>query len=257
MVRLVREIAQLKLGGGDREASSCHYAPLLSSGSGERCERVVFGRGRDRAGLMLMHALVTERVRPHGSLNRMVTPMPNRRRGRRPRAQRVDSVRYPLFYIIHAGTTGTTTVRSISDTFDRSRAFRISHITGEASCTKAPVFFYIEVYSPVSTADNVWASPVHLAVVGPKTRFRYAIPATVDLWYPAQSADTTVLMKVVTLCESKDVVGILSAVCYVTVQMRPVEPTTECVRRIQPTDHQDQGESQTWSLCDVVPSTSS
>lgn len=157
-------------------------------------------------------------------------------RRRRRATVRLDTVRFPLFYILTAGTSATTTVATLADTFDRSRAFRVSSIQGEVTAFKAPVFFYFEVFGPVSTADNIWASPVHLAVQNQKTRFRYRIPGMANLWYPSGSSSTTPLIRIMTLCESKDVIGMLNSITYATVMLRPVEPNTACVRQIQPVD---------------------
>lgn len=162
--------------------------------------------------------------------------MPNRRRpSRRTRrgksssmGGKYDHVKYPLFYLVNAGTTSTTTVETIASTFDRHRPFRISHIAVELTAMTAPCFVSFEVYGPTTTADNVWSSKIQLVPVGPIRRLSYTVPETVNLWFPSGSALTTPLLKLLNGCESKKYQGVLSGVAYVTVVLGPAELNTSC-----------------------------
>lgn len=141
----------------------------------------------------------------------------------------MDKVVYPVTYSFESGSGGVTSVSTLAETFDRSRAFRIASISGRLCAIKYPVMAQFRVFGPQSSADNVWASP-YLMVPhsGPPCRFRYRIPVTSVGWYPSGSAATTQLMQLLGICNNKAYVGIIEGFCNITIHLRPYEPDNAC-----------------------------
>lgn len=157
-------------------------------------------------------------------------------RSRRRRAVRLDKVHFPVFYTITSASSALTTVATLADTFDRTRPFRISAIRGEFVSIKYPSFVQITIYSPTSSSDNTWSSPVLSIPVGPLKRWRFRIPSSANLWFPSGSATQTPLMQVYNICTSKDYHGVVQGMAYVEVSMRPVEVSNACpALNVQPT----------------------
>lgn len=157
--------------------------------------------------------------------------MPRRRKNgpRRKRVSRqVDSLHYPLLYSFYAGATVVTYTKALYETFDRHRAFRISAISGEFSATKFPVLVTMQLFAPVSAADNTWSSRVILVPTGVVRRFRFRIPATANLWYPSNTSDTTVLFQIAGECVNKSQIGQVIGSVYLTIQLRPLEFDATC-----------------------------
>lgn len=157
--------------------------------------------------------------------------MPGRsgRRRRGGRRSRVDVDRYPLLYRIKAGQSGITYVTTISDTFDRTRPFRIGAIRGEMSSEGSPAAIQIQVYGPISSSDNIWSSPVLVIPTGTIRRFRYRIPPT-NGWFPSGVNLQTPLMQIFANCVATTDTSVVHGMCYITILMRPREIDNSCPR---------------------------
>lgn len=154
------------------------------------------------------------------------------KKGRRPRRSRgsgrTDFLHFPLLFGSFAGTSRVTTIDSIKETFDRSRAFRIAMIRGEISAAKYPVPLQIEAYSPVNTSNNTWTSPVFVIPTGVVRKFTFRIPPASTQWYPALAATTTTLLQLNFICGDKNYIGYASGVLTLTIEMRPYEMIASC-----------------------------
>lgn len=157
------------------------------------------------------------------------------KRTRRGRRGGIDHVVFPLMYAFNAGSGGATTVQSLYETFDRSRAFRIARIWGSFCAIKYPVIVQWRVMGPQSGSDNIWCSPlVMVPSNGPKARFNYRIPLVGSGWYPSGTAVTTELMEVWGMCIDANYVGRVEGFCNVLIQMRPYEPSHTCPNVMMP-----------------------
>lgn len=153
---------------------------------------------------------------------------PKRSPRRRASRSRYDTVRFQLYFNCKEGQEAVTTVGSISETFDRKRPFRVSHVSGKlASYGLHPVNVQLEANGPVSSADNTWVSPSFL-VVPNGTSFRYVIPPTVTGWFPSDSATDTQLLNLKALCISPADAGVIGNLT-VTVMMGAREWEAKCL----------------------------
>lgn len=154
--------------------------------------------------------------------------MPRRRNNRR-RSSQVESVKFPITLNQKEGEYTISTVKTIGDTFDRSRAFRIAGIVGRVSSygTHA-VPFYITAFGPVSAADTLWTSRVWLATPNGCT-IRCRIPVTATGWYPSDTVDTTVLLHWNAVCVTKKTAasGLVGSLTL-HVSLRPLELIPSC-----------------------------
>lgn len=152
--------------------------------------------------------------------------MPQRRRRASRPMRRMEVVRFPIAYYLKEGETSTSTASTIGDTYDRTRAFRVSSIRGKMATDGHAVPFYFEFFGPVSAADNVWTSSVMLATPN-GTRFSLKIPVTSTGWYPSQTAASTPLFKLVAVCCSVKNAALVGS-ATVTVDLRPLELSNAC-----------------------------
>lgn len=162
----------------------------------------------------------------------------------------MDSVVFPLLYTLKEGSEAVTTVDSIKETFDRRRPFRVARFWGKvASYGSGPVPFQLSAYGPVSAADNVWVSPILLAVPN-GARFRFNIPVTKVGWYPSDTATSTHLLKVVALCLHKSPASGITGQAYIRVLMQPREDDGSCpvLMSVLPSFH----ESEVSASCSII-----
>lgn len=153
--------------------------------------------------------------------------MPRRRMNKRFRGRRSELVRFPITYYLKEGETATSTAETIGDAYDRTRAFRVAEISGKMASDGHAVPFYYEFFGPVSSSDNVWTSPIMLAVPN-GTRFRFRIPVTSTGWYPSQTAVATPLFRLVAVCVSPKNSALVGS-AIVTISLRPLELANACV----------------------------
>lgn len=136
---------------------------------------------------------------------------------------------FPVYYDIKAGQSAVSTVKTLSETFDRSRAFRIASFTYSFCSTGGPCFVQFRAYGPVSSADNIWSSRSFLIAPGVTKNGRYTIPVTSNGWYPAQTAEAVYLFQVYNLCGDKVQREYrLFGQIEFNIQVRPYEPTETC-----------------------------
>lgn len=155
-------------------------------------------------------------------------PRRNNRQKRRRSGARVDTLHYPVVYVLGPGQSAVTTVKSLSEQFDRHRAFRVSSVRYQFSSEKAPCTVYSVAFSPVNTADSVWASRPLLVPTGTVVRGSWRIPVTATGWYPSDTLDTTYLFQVFCNCPLKGWPGRVSGTATFAIQLRPWEPDTSC-----------------------------
>lgn len=160
-------------------------------------------------------------------------PRQRKRGPRRKGGSRIDTVHYPLVYSLSAGQEADTSVKSLYETFDRRRAFRIAALSGEFSASIFPVLVSFQLYSPVSKADNIWTSRLMVVPTGVVRKFRFRIPVTANSWYPSDTSATTILMKLIASCTDKTMKGHLTGTVYCTIQMRPLEWDSSCPTMMQ------------------------
>lgn len=157
--------------------------------------------------------------------------MPNKGRKpgrRRARGRNIDTIHYPLIYEFAWGSGGETFVRTLADTFDRRRPFRIAGLYGEFSAQKAPTIVQFMLWGPANSADNVWSSKLITISTGTTRRFRFRVPVTATGWYPSDTSPDTRLMAVYSQCPSKSPSGMVVGHVYVVVAMRPIELSHTC-----------------------------
>lgn len=135
---------------------------------------------------------------------------------------------YPVFYRIKAGQSAVTTVNTLSETFDRTRAFRIASFTYEFTSTNSAISIYLKAFGPVSSADNVWTSRPILLPTGSVRRGRVRIPVTITGWYPSDTSLNTYLFQVVTVCVSKAGDSVCVGHISFKIDVQPYEPTSAC-----------------------------
>lgn len=149
---------------------------------------------------------------------------------RKPTAKRggasFDLIHFPLVYSFNAGSGGVTTVQTVTEAFDRRRPFRISAATFELSAYKYPVLCQVDMFSPVSSADNAWSAPSFLVPTGTTVRRVYRgmqLP-----FYPAETALTTTLMQVFGICIDKNTVGHVLGKCELVLELGARELDYAC-----------------------------
>lgn len=164
-----------------------------------------------------------------------------------------DILRFPLTYSFASAGTSVTTIKTLTQTFDRSRAFRICALRGEMAAFKFPVCFQFEVFGPVSSADNVFATPVMTVAVGSVKKFRFRLPASSTGWYPSQTAVDTKICQLVSLCLNKNFQGGIAGVVTLTLALRPYEQPDTCpaVQVFVPFDDDDDDESPSSSFVEL------
>lgn len=151
-------------------------------------------------------------------------------KGKRPRQRRMrmDSVTFPLAYELKEGEVRITTIATIAETFDRARPFRIARLWGKLGAVSAPVLFQWEFFGPLSSADNVWVSPMMLAVPN-GTRFRFNIPVTICGWFPSDTATNTTLFRLSAICIDKKDASLIG-MAQIKVHLQPREVDRACPR---------------------------
>lgn len=144
-------------------------------------------------------------------------------------------MRYPLFYDFTTAGTSLTTVSTLHETLDHSRAFRVAAVRGKITAYKYPVFVQFEVYGQSSQSDNVWATePTLVPVNGCHTFFR-RLSASVTGWFPSKTSEATRLCQLVNICSNAATVGCVKASVVLTIAMGPFEPSDSCPGlRLQP-----------------------
>lgn len=181
---------------------------------------------------------------------------PKGRRARRSRRGRIDSVVFPVLFTAKEGEDRVTSVRTLYETFDRTRPFRIHSIWGKvAAYGSTNAFYQFEAYGPQSSADNTWVSPVSMvSEVG--SRFRYLIPATQVGWYPSDTAIDTILFKLKNVCIDKTKDTGLTGIVNFRIEMQPREIDETCPKVMVPPPALVAYSSGSSSIC-VLPDESS
>lgn len=169
------------------------------------------------------------------------------RRGKKKgRPGELDTLRFPVAWLITQAGAYTTLVKTLTSVFDRTRAFRISRLEFEASIDgDKPFIIQWKAFSPVSAVDAVWASPL-LLISREVRRGSYAIPESETLWFPSDVVSTTPLLQLVVTCESssRTPAGICQG--YLTVVMGPWEDSGSCDQIVVRAD--DVSFSSSWPL---------
>lgn len=153
-----------------------------------------------------------------------------------------DHVRIPLFYDFATTGTSLTNVSTITEAYDKNRAFRIAGAYGEIIGVKNPVFVQFEIYGgPDASSDNKIASPCHLVGTAVPFRLRMKCPPTRSTWYPANVSEATRICQLVNICTNKDRIGGVKALIYLVIQLGPYEPPDTCpaVQSFTPDDPED------------------
>lgn len=137
---------------------------------------------------------------------------------------------FPLLYDFDTTGTSRTTVATLHEHLDRSRAFRVAGVQGTITAYKRPLLVQFELFKPAPNTDNAWATPVMAVATGVPHRFRYRIPANVSGWFPSETADTTNICQLVNICTASASVGAIKACVTLRVVLGPFEPSDACPR---------------------------
>lgn len=162
--------------------------------------------------------------------------MPKKNKNRKNKSNAIDLVHYPVIWMINAGQSAQTTVKSLHEQFDRRRPFRVASVSFEFSSEKAPSVIYAVAYSPESSVDSVWTSKPILIPTGTVRRGRWRIPVTTNSWFPSDVQDTFPLFQVYCNCPQKGFPSRVNGLGTFSIKMGPWEFNTSCpgMMQIQP-----------------------
>lgn len=133
---------------------------------------------------------------------------------RRSRRRTGGVLKFPLLYSIVVSGDYKSTVSTINETFDRSRTWRIVGFSYEIRSDGSSFPFQFHLYSPISTTDTTWSSPLHIA--GSVLRKgHYRNPCR--LWYPSDVANTTPVFQLSIDCFSKT--ATYAGMCIITLHI--------------------------------------
>lgn len=156
--------------------------------------------------------------------------MPRKNNGRRGRKSGGgDHIRLPLNYCFVSVTgTAQTTIETLAKTFDRKRAFRVAHVSGEFTAAKFPATIQFELFGPSSTADNIWSSPQMVVPLGVLRRFSFRIPASATGWFPSEAATSTPICQLANICLNSAAKSVLIGLITLKIALRPYEASDVC-----------------------------
>lgn len=186
----------------------------------------------------------------------LTTMAPKRSKRVRRARNGIDRIHFPLTYNFTEAGASVTTIETLSQTFDRRRAFRVAGFRGEIAAYKYPITVQFEVYGPQNTSDNVYATPAMVVPTGTVRKFARRLPASATGWFPSESALTTRICQLVNICTSKNVMGGLVGAVTLLIDLRPFELPDTCptVQEFVPLFHSDDDdESPSSSRFALVP----
>lgn len=164
-----------------------------------------------------------------------MAPRKQRSKRRARGGSQIDTLHFPIVWLITAGSSAVTSVSTLSEQFDRRRPFRIASVKYQFSAEKAPAILYSVAFGPANATDSVWSSRPVMVPTGSVVRGNWRIPTAANLWYPSDTLAATYLFQVFVNCPSKGYPTRVSGSGLVSIQMGPWEPDTSCpALRLQP-----------------------
>lgn len=161
--------------------------------------------------------------------------MPPKRRARRQRRAR-NIIKFPLLYNITVSGAYVSRVETITETFDRSRTWRIVGFNYQILSNGSAFPYQFALYSPLSTTDTAWSSPLNLASTVSRRGY-YRNPCT--LWYPSDVVSTTPICSLLVDCYSKK--STYDGMCVLTlhIEIGTREQNTSCPTLVPPPASED------------------